>query len=128
MEIFQIVGLGIVAVILITLVRSRSPEIAIQISLLAGLLIFSLMVVRLASVLRVIGELTSRARIDNLYLNTILKVVGVAYVAGFGSEVCRDAGEGAIATKIEFAGKVIIMIMALPIMVAVLETIARLIP
>ena len=63
-----------------------------------------------------------------MYLQTILKIIGIAYIAEFGSQVCRDAGEGAVANKIEFAAKVLIMVMAVPIIALVLDTIVRLLP
>jgi stage III sporulation protein AD len=62
-----------------------------------------------------------------VYLNTILKIIGIAYVTEFGAQVCRDAGEGAVAGKIEFAGKIMIMVMAVPIIALVLQTISRII-
>ena len=55
-------------------------------------------------------------------------MIGVAYLAEFGAQVCRDAGENSIAAKIEFAGKIIILIMAVPILMAVLESIISFIP
>jgi len=61
-------------------------------------------------------------------LTTILKIVGIAYIGDFGAQVCRDAGESAIASKVEFAAKVLVLIVALPIVVGLLETITRLLP
>jgi stage III sporulation protein AD len=72
--------------------------------------------------------LASSANINLFYLTTILKIIGIAYIAEFGSQICKDAGEGSIAAKIEFAAKVLVMVLALPIIVAVLESILRLIP
>ncbi|NLC37881.1 MAG: stage III sporulation protein AD, partial [Clostridia bacterium] len=51
-----------------------------------------------------------------------------AYIAEFGAQVCRDAGETAIASRVEFAAKVLIIVLAIPIVVAILETIIRLLP
>ena len=63
-----------------------------------------------------------------VYLNTLLKIMGIAYLAEFGSQICRDAGEGVIAGKVEFAGKLLILVMALPLLAAVLETILNFVP
>ena len=63
-----------------------------------------------------------------VYMGTILKIVGVAYIADFGSQICRDAGEGALASKIEFAAKIIVLVMAVPIIVAVLQSLLKLVP
>jgi len=68
------------------------------------------------------------AGINLTYLQTLLRIVGLAYLAEFGAQVCRDAGEGNIAARIEFAAKVIILVLAVPIIVAVMESILSLIP
>ena len=73
-------------------------------------------------------DLSSQANVNMVYMGTILKIVGVAYIADFGSQICRDAGEGALASKIEFAAKIIVLVMAVPIIVAVLQSLLKLVP
>ncbi|HHX50103.1 MAG TPA: stage III sporulation protein AD, partial [Clostridia bacterium] len=73
-------------------------------------------------------ELSHRAQVNQFYLATIMKIIGIAYIAEFGAQVCRDAGETAIASRVEFAAKVLVMVLAIPILVAILETIIRLLP
>lgn len=128
MEIMQIVGLGLISVILIIILKQQKPEFAIYISLVAGALIFFMVTAKISSVLSVIGSLADRADIDAIYLNTLLRIIGIAYITEFGSQICKDAGEGAVASKVEFGGKILIMVMAIPILVAILEVIVRLIP
>jgi len=129
MEIFQIVGLALTATMIIILVRqSRGSEAALLISLVVGATIFLLLLDRIGTVIRVLADLSQRAGINQFYLNTVLKIIGIAYVAEFGSQVCRDAGENAIASKVELAAKVLIMVLAIPIIVAILESIIRLLP
>ncbi|MGI9860024.1 stage III sporulation protein AD [Moorella naiadis] len=129
MEIFQIVGLALTATMMIILVRqSRGSEAALLISLVVGATIFLLLLDRIGTVIRVLADLSQQAGINQFYLNTVLKIIGIAYVAEFGSQVCRDAGENAIAGKVELAAKVLIMVLAIPIIVAILESIIRLLP
>lgn len=129
MEIFQIVGLALTATMIIVLVRqSRGSEAALLISLVVGATIFLLLLDRIGTVIRVLADLSQQAGINQFYLNTVLKIIGIAYVAEFGSQVCRDAGENAIASKVELAAKVLIMVLAIPIIVAILESIIRLLP
>jgi len=75
-----------------------------------------------------LAELAARAKVERFYLDTVLRVIGVAYLAEFGSQICRDAGEGAIASKVELAGKVLIMVLAVPVVTAVVEVVLRLLP
>ena len=128
MEIIQIVVIGMVATILAITLKDQSPELAIQISIVTGLIIFLLMITKLNSVLTVLKHFAAKANIDILYFSTILKVIGIAYITEFGAQVCRVAGENSIASKIEFAGKVLIMVLAVPVLAALLDIIIKIIP
>ncbi len=128
MEILQIVGLGLVAALLLVVLRPQRPEMALQLSLAAGVAIFLLLVSRMQAVLQVLQDLAFRAHINPFYLSAILKVIGIAYIAEFGAQVCRDAQEGAVAVKIEMAGKILIMLVAVPIIGAIVEMIFKLLP
>lgn len=128
MEIVQIVGLGFVMTMLALIIKQERPELALQLSLALAATIFLLMLNKIGAVLMLFRDLAEKANMSMLYLNTLLKIIGIAYITEFGSQVCRDAGEGAIAAKIEFAGKVMVMVMAIPIIALVLDTIVKLIP
>lgn len=128
MEIIQIVGLGFVVTLLTLIIRSQRPEIAVQLSLALAAIIFFMVLAKIDVVLNLFRELADKASVSQMYLNTILKIIGIAYITEFGAQVCRDAGEGAVAAKIEFAGKILVMVMAVPIIALVLETIVKLIP
>jgi stage III sporulation protein AD len=128
MEIFQIVAIGLIASILTVLLKDHRPEIALQVSVVTGLVILVLIIFKLVSVFEALNNLSSRIDVDIVYLSTIFKIIGIAYVAEFGAQVCRDAGETSIASKIELAGKVIIMVLAVPILMALLELIVRVLP
>ncbi|MEW6229155.1 MAG: stage III sporulation protein AD [Bacillota bacterium] len=124
-DIARVLAVCVMATVLIVMLRSERPEIAIWLSIVTAVIVFASMLGHISFLVRALTDLASRTKAGNVYFVTVLKVIGVAYLAGFGAEVCRDAGEGAIATRLEFAGKVIILVMALPVLVAVLETIVR---
>lgn len=128
MEIIQIIGLGFVVTLLILIIKQQRPEMAVQLSLALATIIFLMVLAKINVVLNLFRDLAEKANISQMYLNTILKIIGIAYVTEFGAQVCRDAGEGAVAGKIEFAGKVMVMVLAIPIIALVLDTIIRLIP
>lgn len=127
MDIMKIVVIGLIATILAVILREQKPEIAMQVSIVTGLIIFIFVITKLSSVLAVLKYFASKTNIDLMYFTTILKVIAIAYITEFGAQVCKDAGESSIASKIEFGGKVIIMIMAIPILAALLDTITKLI-
>lgn len=126
MDIMKIVAIGIIATILAVILREQKPEIALQVSIVTGLIIFVFVITKLNSVLTVLKYFASKTNIDLLYFTTILKVIAIAYIAEFGAQVCKDAGESSIASKIEFGGKVLIMIMAIPILAALMDIITKL--
>ncbi len=128
MEILQVVGLGLTGTILAVYVKESNKEVAVLISLVTGLILFIFALSKIGAVIKVLEELAARAKINMLYLTTVLKIMGIAYIAEFGAQVCRDAGEGSTATKIELAAKILVMVLALPIIMAILESILRLLP
>ncbi len=127
-DILQIVGVGIVATILIVVLKAQRPEIALQVSIITGIIIFMLAASKLGAVLELLGSYTKKVNIDSIYLTTLLKIIGIAYIAEFGAEVCKDAGESSIASKVELAGKVVIMVLAVPIITSLLDLIIGIMP
>lgn len=123
-----IVGIGIVVTILALLLREQRPELALLLSLAAGVLIFFLILDRITVVFNLLEQLAFRADMDLFYLNTVLRIVALAYITQFGSQICRDAGEGAVAGKIELAGKIMIMLLAIPLLLVILDSVLRLLP
>lgn len=119
----QIAGIGLIAALLAALLRHQAPQIALLVSLFAGTAIFLLIIQKVAAVVGAVEQLARAAHIDWMFVQTIFKIVGIAYIAEFGAQIVRDAGESALAGKIELAGKVLIMVLAVPILTTVVETV-----
>ncbi|WP_202076694.1 stage III sporulation protein AD [Caldalkalibacillus salinus] len=128
MEIIQIVGLGLISTVLILLLKEQKPLFAFMLATFTGIFIFVFLIGKISEVIQVIERLATEGGINLIYLKTILKIIGIAYIAEFGAQITRDAGQGAIASKIELAGKVLIMVMAIPIITVIIETVMNLIP
>lgn len=132
MEIFQIVGLGIVATILAVVLKNSNSKaesvFPIFISLVTGVIIFTMILSKLVYVIDVLGSLSRRANVEITYFSTVLKIIGMAYIVEFGAQISRDAGENSIAMKIELGGKVIIMVLAIPILLALMDVITKILP
>ncbi|HYF80076.1 MAG TPA: stage III sporulation protein AD [Symbiobacteriaceae bacterium] len=126
MDIAKIVGIGLLAGILINLLKQHKPELAMQLSIATGVMLFILMVSRVMDVVAVLQTLGTRAKLDQAHMGTVLKIIGIAYVADFGSQVLQDAGEKSVASKVEMAGKVLIMLLAVPIVLAIVDTVMKL--
>jgi len=128
MEILPLVGIALAASVLAVVLRQQRPELAVLLSLTVAVFIFLSVVGRIGAVVQTLRDLVERAGVSMFYLSTILKIVGIAYIADFGAQVSRDAGEGAVAAKIEFAAKIMILVLAVPVVVAVLEAVLKLVP
>ncbi len=129
MEIMQIVGIGIVSTILVVLLRqSNKSEFALLVSLATGIIIFSMILGKLKYVVETLSQLARSTNIEFAYFSTILKIIGIAYIVEFGAQISRDAHEEAIASKIELGGKVIMMVLAMPILLALMDLIIKILP
>ncbi|GIP41772.1 stage III sporulation protein AD [Paenibacillus sp. J45TS6] len=128
MEIIQIVGLGLIATILILIVKEQKPLFAFLIATTAGILIFMFVIGKIGAVLQVLERMAQSSGMDEIHLKTILKIIGIAYIAEFGAQIVRDAGQESIASKIELAGKVLILVLAVPIISIIIETVMKLLP
>lgn len=126
MEIFQAAAFALLVGWLIVLLRPVRPDVSLQLSLAAGAILLGIVLVRLSGVIHVLADLAGRARLDAFYFGTLLRIIGVAYIAEFSGQVLRDAGETAVAGKVELAGKVIILALAVPILLAILDVIGDL--
>ncbi|MBE3592529.1 MAG: stage III sporulation protein AD [Thermoanaerobacter sp.] len=128
MEIFQIVILGIVVLLILTVLKETNPEMAIILSLVAGVIIFMMILPKLSAIVEVLNTLARKSGLDNIYFMTTLKIIAIAYITEFGVQLCLDANEKNLASKIEIAGKIIIIFLSIPIIVALMETILSIMP
>ncbi|WP_078428719.1 stage III sporulation protein AD [Alkalihalobacterium alkalinitrilicum] len=127
-EIIQIVGLGLITTFLALVVKEQKPIFAFLLTVFVGILIFLFIIDEIVKVVAMLENIAQNANINMVYLQTILKIIGIAYIAEFGAQIAKDAGQAAIASKIELAGKILILVMAIPILTSIIEMIISLIP
>lgn len=126
--IIKIIGIALIALIIIILLKQYRPEFAIYISLLTGVLILLLVMDQLSQIISLLQSLATKASINSTFLGLLVKITGIAFLAEFAVSVCKDAGEGAIASKIEIGSKIIIIAMSIPIISSLLEIILKILP
>ncbi|MCI8335765.1 MAG: stage III sporulation protein AD [Peptococcaceae bacterium] len=105
--------------------ESKLPVLGVMVVLATGAIIFLKVLPQLAEVIRIFAQLADYAALNQGYLFTVFKVLGIAYVSEFAAQICRDAGQNALAAKIEMAAKIGVMALAVPIMMSVLESIIQ---
>lgn len=125
MTFYAILGAALVVTVLLIIIRKERPEIAVLLSVAAAGLILTALLKNINQILLVFNSLALNTHLNISYLKLIVKVVGLAYLAGFGAQICKDAGEGSMAAKIELAGKIFILSLGIPIMVGLLELILK---
>ncbi len=128
MEIVKIIGIALSAVIITIIVKQYKPEFAIYISLIAGVLILFLIMDKLFSIVNLLTNFANKVNGSKEFLKILLKITGIAFLTEFAVSVCKDAGENAIATKVDISGKVLIISMSIPIISSMLETLLKILP
>ena len=116
MEIVKIAGIGLVGAVLAILLKKQTPEISLQLSLATGLVITLLVAERLVESVTVLRAFAEQYAQVYAAVGLMLKIVGIAYVSESTAELLRDAGQSAVAAKVEFAGRVVIVSLSLPLL------------
>lgn len=119
---------GLVGLVIIIIVKQYRPEFAIYISLVCGILILLFVMDKLTNVINLIKSVADKTEINSSFISLILKITGIAFLTEFAVSVCKDAGESAIASKIEIGSKVIIIFLSIPIISNLLEVIIKILP
>ncbi|MEK3991143.1 MULTISPECIES: stage III sporulation protein AD [Robertmurraya] len=127
-EILQIVGFALIATFLALVVKEQKPNFAFLLIVFVGCSIFLFLIDQIYAIIHMLEKIAINANVNIIYVETILKIIGIAYIAEFASQITKDAGQAAIASKIEMAGKILILAMAIPILTVLIETIIALIP
>lgn len=113
---------GIAAVMLAVQLKGVRSEYAAYLVMAAGCFIFFYGVSKMGSILDALERVQAMIRINPVYLTTLVKMTGITYIAEFAAGICKDAGYGAIAGQIEIFGKLSILAVSMPIVLALMET------
>ena len=125
MGITEIIGIGIIGTILSVLLRGYRHELSICTALATGVVILSLCLPHLNRIITDIQDLCQEASINTEYFNAVLKIIAIAYLTQFAASIATDAGESAIAKKMELAGKVSVLLITLPIIKGLMSVILK---
>lgn len=127
-EIMKIIGIGLIALVIIIVLKQYKPEYAIYVSMVAGILILFLVMEKITGIINLLQSISDKTYINKNFLGILLKITGIAFLTEFAVSVCTDAGEKAIASKIEIGSKVVIITMSIPIITSLLDLIIEILP
>jgi stage III sporulation protein AD len=128
MEILKIAGIAIVAAAAIAFLKDVKPELAVFAGVAAGVLIFITVADMLTAIIATVTGLVGKTGIQPELTASVLKIIGVGYIAEFAAGVCEDSGNKGLGDKIIFGGKVVILFLSLPILKGLLDVIIALLP
>ena len=127
MNITALVGVGLVAAVLSIILRQYNKEFGFYIPLAAGIIILTAVITAMRPALDTVNNLMTAAGMNNIYGQTLLKGLAVCYLTQLATDTCKDAGETAIAGKLELSGKIAIVLLSLPLFHSLVELITGLI-
>jgi len=125
-DVVKIVIIGLVGTFLAITVKEERPEIAIGVSLSCGVIILAICIQPFYSIIGSFEALCNKTGIDFVYFTTILKIIGISYIAQLAAQTAEDSGQKSIATKIDFAGKIAIIVLAIPILQGIIDLLMEL--
>jgi len=128
MDMIQIISLAMIASLFYLLLKEVVPAFAFATMLITAIYILFVILSEMVHVLQLLRNLANKVAIQSIYLDTIIKIIGIAYVTELGANVTKDAGLSSVSTKIELGGKVFILLLAIPIIEAVMEVILQFAP
>ena len=119
----KIILLGLVGAILSVVLKKERPEMALMLSVITGVLILGFVLTPLGELMKLFRETAEKAGIGSGYFAAVWKVLGIAYLTQFGAQLCADAGESAVAAKLELAGKILMMAVSAPVLTGLLDSV-----
>lgn len=121
MSIVTIIGITVVAAFLAVLLRRYNPEYSMAIGLIAGVVILALLLNQITPVISRLKTLLNSTSLPEEYGLILFKALGICLLSQLSADACRDAGETAMASKAELAGKIFLLLLALPLFEKIAE-------
>lgn len=121
MDVFTLCGVALVTAALAATLKQYRPELALQVGIAGGAVILLMALTSLGGAISAINAMLEESGLGGEWFALIVKIVGIAYITQITAEICRDAGEGALACKTEICGRVMILTCALPAVLALLR-------
>jgi len=126
--VFKIIAIGLITCIATLIVRPVRSDFAVMLAIAGGVVILALLVSFLSDIFGTVKLIIDTAGISSSLYTLLMKIVGIGYLIEFTAGICADTGNSSLGDKVLLGGKIIIMVMALPIITGILEVIMELLP
>lgn len=120
MDVISVIVIGMVGAMFSLILKQYKPEFAIVVSAVTAIIIFINILGWVIPVITEIKKLMDKAAISYQYISILFKSLGICYITQFACDICKEAGQTAVAGKLELAGRIAICVLALPLFKEVL--------
>lgn len=128
MEIIKIVGIGFLTLIITIMLKENKKEYAMYSVLIGGAIIILYSMETIKTIVDFVQRFAVDLKYNNMFITLILKITGIAILTEYAVSICKDSGENAIANKIDFGSKIIVISLSIPIISTTLESLTNLLP
>ena len=128
MDIVKVIAVGIITAICVVILKQVKPELSILAIIAGSVIILFLILEAVGGVFVEYKSLLDKTGLNSGIFTSVLKVIGVGYLVEFAGDICTDAGVPSVSQKILLAGKILILIMCLPVIKNLIEIILEFIP
>ncbi len=118
----RVAVLGIIVTLFCVYFKAKQPEFSTLMAIVCCIFIFSFAITKLEVIIDAINQIQSYIKINNTYIGILLKIIGITYISEFSAGLCKDAGYSAISNQIELVGKLTIIAISMPIVLALIQT------
>lgn len=126
MEIVQLLGIGLLVLVLYFVLQEQKSPLALLLVMAFCLVAFSIIIKQIITIMTSLQTISRMAGVNDIYLVTVLKILGIAYLTELVAQLCRDGGSAALGLKLEQAAKITILALSMPILTAIAEAILEL--
>lgn len=128
MEVVKIVGLGVTISIFLVIIKQVKPELSIAVLIAGSILMILTILNYFSQMFGIFDKILTSTGLDKGLFTDVLKIVGIGYLIEFGAGVCNDTGNTSIGDKVILGGKILIFVVAMPIIINLLDIVVGLIP
>ena len=127
-SLYKILGIAIITCIACLVIKPIRTDFAIFISIVGGLIIIFYMISYLSSIFGIFNNIFNVSGVNGSIYSVIFKIIGIAYLTEFTASICSDTGNSSLGDKVLLGGKLVILVMSLPIVTSILDIVMELLP
>lgn len=126
-DIIEIIGISVITIASVVFLKQYKPEIALVVAGIGGVIVLSMVIADFSEIVDSLSDLFREFSVSSAVFSVVIKALGVCLISDFTSNTCRDFGQTALASGVEFAGKVVVIALSLPIITETVKAAVELI-